>query len=62
MLIHGGGGNKTSMYKYCPLFSERGFVVATITCRTQINTNEVAGLKGAYQSLQDAHAALRFLN
>ncbi len=61
MLVHGGGGNKTSMYKYCPLFAERGFVVATISCRTQINKDEISSLKGAYQTLQDAHAALRFL-
>jgi hypothetical protein len=61
MLVHGGGGDKTSMYKYCPLFAERGFVVSTITCRKQTYKDEISILTEAYQSLQDAHAALRFL-
>jgi acetyl esterase/lipase len=61
MLVHGGGGDKTSMYKYCPLLAERGFVVATISCRKQTYKDEISILMEAYQSLQDAHAALRFL-
>ncbi len=60
MLIHGGGGNKTSMYRFCPLFAERGFVIATITYRTQLNGDPISG-RNVYQSIQDAHAALRYL-
>lgn len=61
MLVHGGDGDKTQMYKYGPLFAERGFVVSTITCRKQTYKDKISILKEAYQSLQDTHAALRFL-
>lgn len=61
MLVHGGDGDKTQMYKYAPLFAQRGFVVSTITCRKQTYKDKISILKEAYQSLQDTHAALRFL-
>lgn len=63
MLFHGGGGDKTKMYKYCPLFAERGFVVSTINFRVGYvkNPDETSILMEPYRTLQDAHAALRFL-
>ena len=65
MLIHGGIGSqdKTQMYKYCPLFAQRGFVVATINVRDEYerNPDENSVISGAYSTLQDSHAALRFL-
>jgi predicted esterase len=61
ILVHGGDGDKTQMFKYGPLFAERGFVVSTITCRKQTYKDNISILKEAYQSLQDTHAAIRFL-
>jgi predicted esterase len=63
MLIHGGSlGDKEKMEKYCPLFAQRGFVVANINRRKgRKNNEEIEELKEVYRALQDAHAAMRFL-
>jgi predicted esterase len=51
------------MYKYCPLFAQRGFVVSTINFRDEYKKplDERKMYEGAYRALQDCHAALRFL-
>ncbi|MBS0011350.1 MAG: prolyl oligopeptidase family serine peptidase [Bacteroidales bacterium] len=65
MLIHGGSsGDKSKMERYCPLFAQRGFVVANINRR--MGKKKGSGyseiLVEAYRIVQDAHAALRFLS
>jgi len=63
MLVHGGSkGDNSKTEKYCPLFAQRGFVVANINRRKGRKDNEESELKKeAYRAVQDAHAALRFL-
>ena len=63
MLVHGGSyGDKSKMDKYCPLFAQRGFVVANINRRKgSKNNTEIEFMKECYRAVQDAHAALRFL-
>jgi predicted esterase len=63
MLVHGGSsGDNSKTEKYCPLFAQRGFVVANINRRKGIKgREEIEILKQAYRAVQDAHAAVRFL-
>jgi predicted esterase len=64
MLIHGGSsGDKSKMERYCPLFAQRGFVVANINRRTgrKMKSEDIEFLMEPYRIVQDAHAALRFL-
>ena len=63
MLIHGGSrGDKSKMERYCPLFAQRGFVVANINRRkgSKKGSDDSEILQAAYRIIQDAHAALRF--
>lgn len=63
LLVHGGSkGDNSKMEKYCPLFAQRGFVVCNINRRKgRKNNKESESYKEAYRSLQDAHAALRYI-
>ncbi|MEE4116694.1 MAG: prolyl oligopeptidase family serine peptidase [Marinilabiliaceae bacterium] len=63
MLVHGGStGDNSRTEKYCPLFAQRGFVVANINRRKgSKGSGETELLKQAYRAVQDAHAALRHL-
>ena len=64
MMIHGGraGSDNSKTEKYCPLFAQRGYVVANINRRKgSRNNSEIESLKEPYRVVQDAHAAMRYL-
>ncbi len=63
MLVHGGStGDNSRTEKYCPLFAQRGFVVANINRRKgSKGSEETEILEQSYRAVQDAHAALRYL-
>lgn len=66
MLFHGGGferQDKEQTDKYCPLFAQRGFVVANINYRLGFSgeTGDSTSLLAVYRAVQDAKAALNYL-
>ena len=67
VLSHGGGfyiGNKQSETEQllANTFAKRGYVVASIDYRMGFKMNETSIERGAYRTLQDLHAALRYLS
>lgn len=66
MLFHGGGfrrQDKTQTEKYCPLFAQRGFVVANINYRLGYTgmPGDSTSMLAVYRAVQDAYSALCYL-
>lgn len=66
MLFHGGGfmrEDKAQTEKYCPLFAQRGFVVANINYRLGYKgiLGDSTSILAAYRAVQDAYSARCYL-